>query len=260
MQQKTHNHNLEALHLMEGLDENPGIATASGATHEIPGGQPTQHSQDQTRRNQLQEVTDQVDSHDLSSSEFYLNRELTWLEFIRRVLHEAQDQRTPLLERIKFLAIVGSNLDEFFMKRIGGLKEQVGAGVQDLTDDGRTPKEQINECYDIVRNIETEKDLLLPQLLKQLEEYDIFVLQYNTLCEDEKKTIRDFFIQNIFPLVTPQAMDPAHPFPFISNRSLNLLVTLSYPDADESLLARVKVPVGGGIPRFLKIGDSTRFD
>ena len=206
-----------------------------------------------------QKAAEQAVKYDLSSCEYYLNRELTWLQFIWRVLHEAQDPRNPLLERIKFLAIVGSNLDEFFMKRIGGLKEQVGAGVQDLTADGRTPQEQINECYDVVRSIETETNILLPQLLKQLEEYDIRVLSYDTLNKEDKKTVRDFFIQNIYPLVTPQAMDPAHPFPFISNRSLNLLVTLNYPDSDEILLARVKVPVGGGISRFLKIGDSTKF-
>jgi len=258
MQHKSHNQNVESLHLMESLDESPELDTATGEIDEIPDEQPSEQEQNQAQDDQLQ-TAEQGIKYDPTSFECYLNRELTWLEFIWRVLHEAQDPRNPLLERIKFLAIVGSNLDEFFMKRIGGLKEQVGAGVQDLTDDGRTPQEQINECYDVVRNIETETDLLLPQLLKQLEEYDIRVLSYDTLDEDDKKTVRGFFIQNIFPLVTPQAMDPAHPFPFISNRSLNLLVTLNYPDDEESLLARVKVPVGSGIPRYLKIGDSTRF-
>ena len=237
MEQKSHNQNVESLHLMENSGESPDSATLTSETRDI----------------------EQAVEYDPTSTECYLNRELTWLEFIWRILHEAQDSNTPLLERIKFLAIIGSNLDEFFMKRIGGLKLQVGAGVQDLTDDGRTPQEQINECYDVVRNIEAETDLLLPELLKELEEHDIRVLSYDTLDEDDKKIVRDFFMENIFPLVTPQAMDPAHPFPFISNRSLNLLVTLNYPDDDESLLARVKVPVGSGIPRFLKIDDSTRF-
>ncbi|MEE8321892.1 MAG: polyphosphate kinase 1, partial [Gammaproteobacteria bacterium] len=181
------------------------------------------------------------------------------LEFSRRVLHEAQDPRTPLLERVKFLAIVSSGLDEFFMKRIGGLKEQVGAGVQDLTIDGRNPQTQIKECYEVIRDIEAQKDVLLPQLLTQLEKHDILVLPYDALNEDDKEFVRDFYLQNIFPLITPQAVDPAHPFPFISNRSLNLFVTLKYPDSDESLRARVKVPVGSGIPRFIKIGDTTRF-
>ena len=154
MQQKSDNHNVELLHPLVKLDESPELDTATSEIHEIP----DEQEQNKAQSDQLQ-AAEQVVEYDPSSFECYLNRELTWLEFIWRVLHEAQDPRTPLLERIKFLAIVGSNLDEFFMKRIGGLKEQVGAGVQDLTDDGRTPQEQINECYDIVRNIETETDL-----------------------------------------------------------------------------------------------------
>ncbi|MCK5366892.1 MAG: RNA degradosome polyphosphate kinase, partial [Gammaproteobacteria bacterium] len=102
---------------------------------------------------------------DLTSPEFYLNRELTWLAFNKRVLNEAADSRTPLLERVKFLAIVSSNLDEFFMKRIGGLKLQVSVGVQDLTVDGRTPLQQIEECYVTVRELEAESRKLLPQIL-----------------------------------------------------------------------------------------------
>jgi polyphosphate kinase len=258
MEQKPHSQNVEPLNLLEDLGEKTDLVSLSNATRETSDDSLSEQEQSQAQNNQIQ-AANKVVKYEPSSCECYLNRELTWLEFIWRVLHEAQDPRNPLLERIKFLAIVGSNLDEFFMKRIGGLKEQVGAGVQDLTDDGRTPQEQINECYDVVRKIETETDQLLPQLLKQLEEYDVRVLSYDTLDEDDKKTVRDFFMQNIFPLITPQAMDPAHPFPFISNRSLNLLVTLNYPDDDESLLARVKAPLGSGIPRFLKIGDSTRF-
>src|SRR5664279_345231 len=88
-----------------------------------------------------------VQRFDLTASEWYLNRELTWLEFNKRVLWEAEDERTPLLERVKFIAIVSSNLDEFFMKRIGGLKQQVGAGISELSVDGRTPQQQITECY-----------------------------------------------------------------------------------------------------------------
>ena len=98
---------------------------------------------------------------DLDAPDLYLNRELTWLTFNRRVLHEAQDDRNPLLERVKFLAIVASNLDEFFMKRIGGLKQQVGAGVQELTPDGRSPQQQITECYAVIREQEAEQRTLL---------------------------------------------------------------------------------------------------
>jgi len=197
--------------------------------------------------------------HDLDAPELYLNRELTWLEFNRRVLHEAQDERTPLLERIKFVAIVGSNLDEFFMKRIGGLKRQVGAGVHDLTPDGRTPQEQIDACYAVVRDIEAQRDALVPELFKRLEAHGIEILAYDDLDAEERLWLRNHYAENIYPLVTPQAVDPAHPFPFISSLSLNLLVTLRYPGEGRTSLARVKLPVGQGIPRFLRIGESKRF-
>ena len=197
--------------------------------------------------------------YDLDASEWYLNRELTWLEFNRRVLHEAQDEQTPLLERCKFVGIVSSNLDEFFMKRIGGLKQQQGAGVTELTIDGRTPSEQIEESYRLVREIETLKDALVPRLIELLAEEDIHLTTFDTLDDDDKAVIRDYYINNIYPLVTPQAVDSAHPFPFISNLSLNLLVTLRHKDDDEELRARVKVPVGLGIPRFLEVPGSNRF-
>lgn len=198
-------------------------------------------------------------TEDLSSPSLYLNRELTWLEFNKRVLHEAQDERNPLLERIKFTAIVSSNLDEFFMKRIGGLKQQLGAGIRTLTPDGRTPRQQIEECQAVVREIEQAKLELLPKLLALLAEKGVFILSYRDLTAREKKQLRDYYFRNIFPLVTPQSMDPAHPFPFISNLSLNLLVTLRYAREKEVSLARVKVPVGGGIPRFLRVGGADRF-
>ena len=195
---------------------------------------------------------------DLKDPALYLNRELTWLEFNRRVLNEAEDERTPLLERVKFLAIVSSNLDEFFMKRIGGLKQQVGAGVQKLTVDGRTPQQQIDEAQAVVAELETRKERLLPKVLSRLAEHGIDVLDYSKLDEAQRSALRAYYIENIMPLVTPQAIDPAHPFPFISNLSLNLLVTLNYKDRGPTT-ARVKVPIGAGIPRFLRIGGLDRF-
>ena len=196
---------------------------------------------------------------DLNSPDLFLNRELTWLAFNRRVLHEAEDERNPLLERLKFLAITASNLDEFFMKRIGGLKQQVVAGMQELTVDGRTPQQQIAECYLVVREIEQRQRELGPQLLAQLENFGIKLRVYSSLSPDERKSIREYYYKNIFPLVTPQAMDPAHPFPFVSNLSLNLLVTTRYQNDSDPLMARVKVPIGFGIPRFLRVGNQNDF-
>jgi len=197
--------------------------------------------------------------HDLTSAEYYLNRELTWLEFNRRVLHEAEDSRNPLLERLKFIAIVSGNIDEFFMKRIGGLKQQIGAGLHMLTVDGRTPRQQIDECCEVVREIEAQKEKLKTQLLQELEGHGIKVVSYETLGEGQKNALRNHYLDNIFPLVTPQAVDPAHPFPFISNLSLNLFVTLRNKGEDEALRARLKVPMGPQIPRFLQVGDLMHF-
>lgn len=196
---------------------------------------------------------------DLTSSEWYLNRELTWLSFNRRVLHEAEDTRTPLLERVKFIAIVSSNLDEFIMKRIGGLKQQIGAGIWETSLDGRTPRQQIDECYEIIRRMEARKEEVFQRILDLLEEKNIILTRYQQLTPKEAKQLCEYYHKNIFPLLTPQSIDPAHPFPFISNLSINLLVSLRYPRAKEISLARVKVPVGFGIPRLLKVGKEDKF-
>jgi polyphosphate kinase len=191
---------------------------------------------------------------DLRAPELYLNRELTWLEFNRRVLHEARDPRTPLLERVKFLAIVSSNLDEFFMKRIGGLKQQVGAGLHDLTVDGRTPEQQIDECVAVIRELTPELHDTYAELRERLREQEIVLALWSELSDEQREAAQTYYLDNIFPLVTPLAMDPAHPFPFISNLSLNLLVTLHYEDEQQPAFARVKVPLGKGVPRYLRVG------
>jgi polyphosphate kinase len=145
------------------------------------------------------------------------------------------------------------------MKRIGGLKLQVGAGIMDYSVDGRLPAQQIEESYVKVRELETLKSELVPQLFEQLAEHDIHITPYEALSDENKETIRSYYFENIYPLVTPQGVDSAHPFPFISNLSLNLLVTLRHSDSDEEMRARVKVPVGLGIPRFLQVPDSHIF-
>ncbi len=204
-------------------------------------------------------VEPKAQGFDLTAPEWYLNRELTWLEFNRRVLWEAEDERTPLLERVKFIAIVSSNLDEFFMKRIGGLKQQVGAGISELSVDGRNPQQQITECYAIVRELETKKEMLLTQIIDQLKQQDIRILPYLELSKDQQQSMREHYIQNIFPLVTPQAIDPAHPFPFISNLSLNLLTGVCSIETDDMTLVRIKVPVSSRVPRFIQVGGEQLF-
>lgn len=191
---------------------------------------------------------------DLKSPEWFLNRELTWLEFNRRVLHEGQDSRNPLLERIFFLSVVGSNLDEFFMKRIGGLKQQVGAGVKKLSVDGRTPQEQIDDCHIVVQDILKQNQILEAELKTLLAEAGIVLVGYDQLTNEQKRFADNFFSENVYPLLTPQGTDPAHPFPFISNLSLNLLVKVSYPNTDHAYLNRIKVPIDS-TSRFIKIGE-----
>ncbi len=199
-----------------------------------------------------------ADGYDLDNPALYLNRELTWLNFNWRVLHEAEDERTPLLERLKFVAIVGANLDEFLMKRIGGLKQQVGARVTELTVDGRTPEQQINECMAVVHDIRQRQRHLLLQLREQLREHGIHAATYDQLSEPQRNWLREHFRSEIFPLVTPQASDPAHPFPFVSNLSINLFVTVRN-SRDQEQLVRVKAPIGPDIPGIIQIADSTTY-
>ena len=197
---------------------------------------------------------------DLNDPALYLNRELTWLAFNSRVLHEAEDDRNPLLERLKFLAIVSSNLDEFFMKRVGGLKQQLGAGMLKKTVDGRTPKEQLTECYEVVREQEAAQRDAYQQLRAELSAHGIEIVGYDDLGRDDIDYLRVHFHDNMFPLITPQSIDPAHPFPFISNLSLNLLVNVRFPNQEgRTSLARIKVPVGENLPRFIQLPGRNHF-
>ena len=199
-------------------------------------------------------------SFDLGASEWYLNRELTWLEFNRRVLQMAAHEDIPLLERVKFLAIVSSNFDEFFMKRIGGLKQQIAAGIRTPTVDGRTPAQQLAECHAVVRETYLQQKEILQTLCGMLGEHGIRIVHHADLDAQERESLREHFIRNIFPLLTPLALDPAHPFPFISNLALNLLVTLRYPGSGATHIARIKVPVMKDIaPRFMRVGDGNTF-
>ncbi len=175
------------------------------------------------------------------------------------MLAEAEDRRNPLLERLKFLAITASNLDEFFMKRIGGLKQQVVAGMLEMTPDGRTPRQQIAECYADVRRFEQRQREVLHDILEALKQHDVRLVPYEELTEEQRTEVRQHYLKNIFPLVTPLAMDPAHPFPFVSNLSHNLLVSLRDPQGGDQLIARIKVPLGAGIPRFMRAGASLHF-
>jgi polyphosphate kinase len=208
----------------------------------------------------LQETENQASNEqiefDLDDASLYLNRELTWLEFNHRVLAEASREKNPLLERVKFLAIVSNNLDEFFMKRIGGLKQQVAAGISVPSIDGRTPMQQIEACHKVTREMQLIQKQTYNQLVQALAEEQILITEYNSLDESQQERLREHFQQNIFPMLTPLAMDPSHPFPFISNLTLNLLVTLRFPGGHDLHMARVKVPVSQDVStRLIQVGD-----
>jgi polyphosphate kinase len=191
-------------------------------------------------------------SIDLNDPKYYINRELSWLEFNSRVLHEACDERTPLLERLKFLAIFSSNLDEFFMVRVAALKQQVEAKVNPLTPDGRTPQQQLDEIRlhlnPLVKKQNDQfEEVLRPLLVNQ----GIHILDYIQLHPEQRKYLDNYFKEQIFPVLTPLAVDPSHPFPYISNLSLNLAVVVKNPDTEEEFFARVKVPKV--LPRFIPL-------
>lgn len=205
------------------------------------------------------EPTKQKETFDLKSSEWYLNRELTWLEFNRRVLTEGADSRNPLLARVFFLSVVGSNLDEFFMKRIGGLKQQIGAGVKQYSVDGKLPAEQIQVCVESVQDIVNKQRVLGNKLNEELKKENILILRYAELGKEKKGWLDNYFVDQIYPLLTPQGVDPAHPFPFISNLSINILVNVRYPGSEHSYRNRIKIPVNDDMPRFVKVADSYTF-
>jgi polyphosphate kinase len=192
---------------------------------------------------------------DLNAPELFINRELGLLEFQRRVLEEVQDESNPLLERIKFLAIVGSNLDEFFMVRMSGLKKQVEAGVVEVPPDGMTPAEQIAVIRKVTLQLMAQaRECLRDDLLPHLNEAGIHVLDYAALSKTQRENVKQYFDEVIFPVLTPLAFDPGHPFPHISNLSLNLAVLIRERD-QLSHFARVKVP--GTLPRLVPIKRSS---
>ncbi|YAF96363.1 MAG: polyphosphate kinase 1 [Nodularia sp. CChRGM 3473] len=189
---------------------------------------------------------------DLNDPQYYINRELSWLEFNSRVLHEACDSRTLLLERLKFLAIFSANLDEFFMVRVAALKQQVEAKVGQLTPDGRTPQQQLDDIRSTLSPLVTKQHQQFEQVLQPLlVGHGIHILDYIDLNQKQRTYLDNYFEEQIFPVLTPLAVDPSHPFPFISNLSLNLAVVVKNPDTEEEFFARVKVP--NVLPRFLPL-------
>ena len=179
-----------------------------------------------------------------------LNRELSWIEFNARVLHEARDVRNPLLERVKFLAIFASNLDEFFQVRVSGLRRQVQAGATPHTSDGLTPAQQLDAIRDRVRGLIADHAVIWSHIRSALAAEGVEILDFDEV-PDHHENLRRRFHDEIFPVLTPLAVDPGHPFPYISTLSLSIAVSLRDPDTDEIRFARVKIPPS--LPRLVAV-------
>jgi polyphosphate kinase len=188
----------------------------------------------------------------------FFNRELSWLEFNARVLNEAFDERNPLLERIKFLSIFSTNLDEFYMVRVAGLRRQVVAGVTSAAADGLSPQPALDAIERRVRELLSQVHAILHErLLPALHEKGIRLVRMTDLSSSEWNTVDQFFETEVFPVLTPLAVDPGHPFPYVSNLSLSLAVEIRDPDRGVDHFARVKVPKS--LPRWVSFGRGSQF-
>lgn len=187
-----------------------------------------------------------------------LNRELSWLAFNARVLELAADLKVPLLERVRYLSIYASNLDEFFQVRVSGLHDQIAAGISTVGPDGRTPRTQIEDIRSVVLELGARQEKIFStQILPALNEIDIELLEFDDLTSEERNTISERFRSRIFPILTPLAVDPGHPFPYISDLSLNLAVVVCNPTDREKRFARVKVP--NTLERWISLDRDRRF-
>ena len=196
-------------------------------------------------------ITLPPDGHDLPHDRF-LDRELSWLAFNERVLELAEDKTLPLLERVNFLAIFASNLDEFFMVRVAGLKRRIETGLAVTSSSGFEPAEVLTQISQLAHSLQQRHSaLFITEIEPALAQARINITRWEKLEQGEQELLSDYYRKQIFPVLTPLAVDPAHPFPYISGLSLNIAVMIKHPDNDSRLFARVKVPPT--LPRFIRV-------
>jgi len=192
--------------------------------------------------------------NDMPRGDRFLNRELSWLQFNMRVLQEAENTRHPLLERLRFLSISGNNLDEFYMVRVAGLRGQVDLGVEVTSDDGLTPLQQLQQVNAFAEELMIKQQTVFAALNKEMRENNITLLEKNEVSAEDKNWIEPYFLENILPVLTPIAVDPAHPFPFIPNLGFTMALSLVRNTDKQEMVALLPVP--NHVKRFTRLPGS----
>ncbi|MCK9554102.1 MAG: RNA degradosome polyphosphate kinase, partial [Aquamicrobium sp.] len=205
------------------------------------------------RPKQAEFTTSEVAATESGNPDRFVNREFSWLQFNRRVLEEARNERHPLLERVRFLSISAANLDEFFMVRVAGLAGQVRQRISLKSPDGRTPEQQLEQVLREVERLQADQQKVLAELMARLDAEGIETVSVSALTKDEKVWLEEYFREQVFPVLTPLSIDPAHPFPFIPNLGFSMALQLRHLREGEEMSALLRLPPA--LKRYVRLPD-----